>query len=124
MPQPVRSVLAVLAGFLAMMIVVIVLTFACIAFFHLQSGHPTPLYLAINMVYSLVAALLGGWITGRLAGRAPVAHGVALAILMLAMGMMSLLHPAAGQSMLYLVFLATAPPLVAIAGSILSLRTR
>jgi hypothetical protein len=117
MPQPIRSILAVIAGYVAMAVVVVILTLLCVAIFHLQSGHPTPVYLALNMAYSLAAAALGGWVAARIAGRSPVAHGVALAVLILALGALQFLHPAPGQSFAYLTFLTIAPPLAAVAGA-------
>jgi hypothetical protein len=117
MPQSIRSILAVIAGYLAMAIVVVILTMLCVAIFHLQSGHPTPVYLALNMAYSLAAAALGGWITARIAGRSPIAHGIALGAVILALSALQFLHPAPGQSFAYLIFLAIAPPLAAVAGA-------
>jgi hypothetical protein len=119
MPQPVRSILAVIAGFLAMMAVVIVCTLLSVMIFHLKSGHPTPVYLALNVVYSLGAAVLGGWVAGRIARRSPIGHGIALGVVMLAFSIFQLLHPAPGQPFAYLVFLSIAPPLAAVAGAAL-----
>jgi putative membrane protein (TIGR04086 family) len=123
MAQPVRSILAVIAGYLAMAIVVVVLTVVTVAVLHLQSGHPTALYLALNVVYSLGAAVLGGWVAGRIARRSPVAHGVALGVLMLALSAYQLKHPAPGQPFAYLIVLLIACPLAAIAGAALNGRS-
>lgn len=117
MPQPIRSILAVIAGYLTMAAVVVVLTMLCVVIFHLQSGHPTPVYLALNMAYSVAAAALGGWVTALIAKRSPIAHGVALAVLILVLSALQLLHPAPGQSLIYLGFLTIAPPIGAVAGA-------
>jgi hypothetical protein len=119
MPRPLRSFLAVIAGFAVMFVIVIVCTILCLGLMHLKSGHPTPGYLVINVVYSLSAAAVGGWVTGRVSGFRPIAHGVALALLMLVQSTLFLLHPAASQPFLYQVFLTVIPPLAAIAGSAL-----
>jgi hypothetical protein len=117
MPQPLRSTLAVLVGFVAMMFIVIVCTVACVKAFHLQSGHPTPLYLAINVAYSLAAAFLGGWICARMAGRSPVIHGAVLAAIMLVLGAFSYQGYKGSQPVWYQLFVILVPPLVAVAGA-------
>jgi len=117
-----RSIFAVIAGFVTMGVFVIVLTLFCVAALHVQSGHPTPLYLMLNIAYSAVAAIAGGWVCARVAGYRPVAHGVALAVLMLLSSAAALRHPAPGQSLTYQITLAALMPLAAIAGS--SLRRR
>ena len=117
MPQPLRSVLAVIAGFFTINIVVIVLTAICVHAMHLKSGHPTPGYLVFNVAYSLGAAFLGGYVAGWIGRRRPLAHGIVLAVVMLAFAVVFLLHPAASQPYWYQVFLALVPPLAAIGGS-------
>ena len=105
-----------------MFFVVLVLTILTVMLLHLKSGHPTPLYLGLNVVYSLGAAMLGGWVAARIGRIMPIAHVIALALLMLAFGVFLLRHPAPGQPYGYLVFLVVAPPLVAIAGAALASR--
>jgi len=102
-----------------MAVIVIVLTLLSVKLFHLQSGHPTPAYLVVNVVYSLAAALVAGIVAGKIADRSAVAHGIALAILMLIFGAISFSHHPLGQPLWYQVFLLLAPPLAAIAGSAL-----
>jgi putative membrane protein (TIGR04086 family) len=120
MPRPLRSVLAVLAGLAVMFVIVIACTLLSVALMHLKTGHPTPGYLVINVVYSLAAAVAGGWVAARLAGYRPVAHGVALALLMLVLSALSLLHPAPSQPFFYQLFLTIVPPLAAIGGATLA----
>jgi putative membrane protein (TIGR04086 family) len=117
MPQPLRSLVAVLAGFLSMAVIVIALTLLCVKFIHLNSGHPTPLYLTLNVLYCLAAALLGGLITAKIARRSPLAHGLALALLMFVLGVLSYTTHPPGQPLWYQIFLTIAPPLAAIAGA-------
>jgi hypothetical protein len=117
MPQGVRSVLAVIAGYLAMMIVVIVLTVIVVKAFHLQSGHPTPAYLTLNILYSLAAALLGGFVAAKIARRSPLAHGIALELIMLALSLVNFSTSAGGQPLGYRIFVVVALPLAAIAGA-------
>lgn len=83
-----RSVLAVVAGFAAMAVIVIVATIVLAALLHPEAEGgpttPTSAWLAVNFAYSFAAAALGGWVTARLAPRAPFGHAVALAALALA----------------------------------------
>lgn len=37
---------------------------------------PTPAYLAVNLIYNGLFAVIGGYLAELLAGRAPVAHAV------------------------------------------------
>lgn len=46
-------------------------------------------YLAANLLVSLAAAVLGGWLTARLAPRVPMGHVLALAALLIAMSIVS-----------------------------------
>ena len=110
MPKALRSVLAVLAGYFAMAVAVVVFTVACVKALHLQSGHPTPGYLVANLVYSLLAAVLGGWVAAKIAGYRPLQHGLALGLLML-------IHPAPGQPLWYAWALTLGSPLMAVLGT-------
>lgn len=84
-----RSVLAVLSGYFATTIVVVVLTvLAARLFIPLELLQRTPpgytsSYLVANFIYSFLAAALGGWITARLAPTNPLAHAGALTGVML-----------------------------------------
>ena len=117
MPKALRSVLAVLGGYFAMAVVVVVLTIACIHGLHLQSGHPTPGYLAINLVYSFAAASLGGWVAARVAGYRRLEHGLALGLLILVIGVLYMIHPATGQPLWHQWTLTLGSPLFAVLGA-------
>jgi hypothetical protein len=97
-----RSVLAVLAGFAAMTVVVIVATVLAAGMLpepsRASQATATTAWLAVNFAYSLAAAMLGGWLAARLAPHAPFAHAIALAAVALAMAAPSILRGAsAGQ---------------------------
>ena len=121
-PRRLRSVLAVLFGFFVVALSVTLLTMTTARLLSVHAGQPTATYLALNLVYSLAAAVLGGWVTGDLAPFLRVRHGIALAAVMLAFGVMGLVHPAAGQPTVYVFFLAVLPPVVAVFGSWLAPR--
>lgn len=123
MPQTLRSIFAVFAGFVCMAICVIVLTLVTVKLMGIQSGHPTPVYLFLNVFYSVGAGFLGGWVTGVLAKRNAVAHGLVLAGIMLVLGIFGLKNPAPGQSMMYLILITLACPLAAVLGARFSART-
>lgn len=117
LPPVLRSVLAVIFGFFAMAITVTLCTFVTVLVLGLHTGAPTPLYLGLNVAYSLGAAVLGGWVTGDLAPARSDLHGGALGLLMVLLAIPGLLHPAPGQPAWYLWFLALIPPIAALAGA-------
>jgi len=77
-----RSVLAVIAGFVA----TIVLSVACDALvralapaaFGPDGRTPSPAMMAFGVAYTLLAATAGGFLTGRIAGRREVMHALVL----------------------------------------------
>lgn len=79
-----RSLLAVLSGYFALAIVVVILTPVAARLFiprELLLETPpryTTAYIVANYVYSFAGAVLGGWVTGRLAPAKPLAHGATL----------------------------------------------
>ncbi len=85
----VRSLAAVLAGYLFMAATVIVGTIVATALFipgglaAARSGEAPAslpgLYLAANLAISAFGAVLGGWLAARIATRAPFGHAVVLA---------------------------------------------
>ena len=76
-----RSFLAVLSGYLALAVAVVAMTPIAIWLFipaELLKQRPpayTDAYIVSNFVYSFVAAVLGGWVTARMAPRSPFAVG-------------------------------------------------
>lgn len=95
-----RSVLAVVFGFVCTALVVTIGTIAATAALvpgglaAMRSGAPLPVpvssgYLSVNLTLSEAAAVLGGWVAARLSPAAPIGHVAALAALMLAMSVVS-----------------------------------
>lgn len=96
-----RSVVAVLAGFLVASLVVLLATLVATRLMLPPAGPgampaPTPAYLAVNLAYSFLAALLGGWLAARLAARAPLGHGMAVGSIMLVLGFLVAALPSDG----------------------------
>jgi hypothetical protein len=100
-----RSVGAVVAGYVVMVVLVMTGTMAWVATMvpgglaamrqnpQASSMTPTPRYLAMNIALSLVAAMAAGWVTLRIADRSPRGHLLALAAVVLVMGVVSTFMP-------------------------------
>lgn len=116
----VSSILAVLAGF-AFMVVLVMLTTPLLAKLFLEGGMrgtPTAPYLVANLTMAAVAALGGGYLTARLAKHDPLLHGAALAGLMLVMSLLSMRQStSAGQPRWYALTLATLMPVLTLCGA-------
>ena len=123
----IRSSLAVLAGFTAMAIGVMVATAIAVkVMLHApdlrsaMSLKPTPGYLAVNLIYSSLFAALGGFITASVAARLPMNHVLALAGLLFVMSMVSFLQStASGQPRWYGFVLMLLGPVCALLGGYL-----
>lgn len=123
-----RSILAVLGGFATMAIVVMATTALAAATLLpggmralAAPGAPLPRrYLTANVACSALAALFGGLVTARIAAGRPLAHGVALALLMAAMAVFSARQAGDHQPRWYRILLGTLMPAVAVAGAYLA----
>lgn len=112
-----RSVLAILGGFVVMVAIVLVTTAIAVPAMHVAMGHPTRSYLAVNLACSFAAATAGGFLAARIAGRSPFGHGIALALLLVAMSGVSAAQSWGQQPHGYLVALAAGSPLFCILGA-------
>lgn len=112
-----RSFFAVMVGYMVMMVVVIALTLIFVKTMGLKTGNPTPGYLLINVVYSFLAAAIGGWVTGRVAEVKPMVAAGALAILMAITGFLSYQHYTGQQPHWYQLMMMFAPSLCALGGA-------
>ena len=85
-----RSVFAAIDGLLLFLALEGV--FYAVAFLGLNKSFdtPTPAYLACNLSWGLIAAVLGGYTTGKVARRSPWVHGVIAAIPLLLLGLYNL----------------------------------
>ncbi len=115
---------AVLAGFVAMSIVVMIGTAVASQLLipggmaAMRSGSPASIpasYLTANLVISLLAAVLGGWLTARLAPMHVHWHVYALAAFLLVMGLVSAKMMSSAQPGWY----AKTIPFVGVAGVLL-----
>jgi hypothetical protein len=118
-PGFLRSVLAILGGYVSMAIVIVLLTAVLkllLPTWFPTSGAPTGSYLAINIAYSFVAAFAGGYVAVWIAPRAPIQHAIALAAFVLLMSIVSAIGYGNRQPRLYQVVLTVLMPVAVICG--------
>ena len=121
-----HSVLAVLAGYVTMVIIVIIGTMLAVRFIlrrppaelHASDSPPMPsAYLTANLLISGLAALAGGCVTASIAAASPLGHGIALAALMGIMSLLSMKQAGDSQPRWYQIVLATVMPALAVLGA-------
>ena len=91
-----RSVLSVIAGFAAIMLLVMPATILSARIMlgtrsraDMMTMTPTPAYMTVNLAFSALFAIVAGYLTAWIAGRSPMAHAAALAAVMFVMGIVS-----------------------------------
>ena len=100
-----------------MAVIVMIATPLAMKLMHVEMGRPTRPYMALNLAYSFAAALAGGYLAALIAGRAPMAHGIALAVFMLIMSGISAMQSRGLQPALYVAALSLGSSLFCIAGA-------
>jgi len=114
-----RSAIAVLSGYLAMVVVVGLCTYVLMlltpSWFPGAAPPPGP-YLAVNVAYSVVAALTGGYVAAWLAPRRPVKHALLLAVFALVISIVSAVLQGDRQPRWYQVLVAVCMPMVIVLG--------
>jgi hypothetical protein len=99
-----RSIFAVLTGLIVAMVILLVVEFASNLVFPLPpdivltgSTGQVPLGAMIMVLVGWAAgSFIGAWLAGRMAGRAPMVHGMIVALLLLTAGITNLMafpHP-------------------------------
>jgi len=91
-----RSVLSVLAGFFSGMVLIMPFTIISARIMlgaksreDMMKTPPTPAYVNLNLVFNGLAAVLGGYVTARVADHSQFTHVIALASFMLVLGFVS-----------------------------------
>ena len=99
-----RSFLAVLAGFAAMAVLIMIATIVASRLMpgtrgreEMMKAKPTRAFITVNLIYSAAFAVLGGFLTACIATRAPPTHALALAGLMFFMGIFSFFQAAGSK---------------------------
>jgi hypothetical protein len=126
-----RSILAVIAGFLVTAIIVMATTALAAMAFGLPmlstseatAGAPTVTpstgYLITNLVCSALAAIVGGWTAATIGRRHPMGHAGGLAVLLAVGGAVGVAWPQPGQPTWYPTSLLVIGPLGALFGGFL-----
>jgi len=121
----VHAFLALLAGFVTMVVLVGMLT-ALLARMVPEwveaQGRPRPGYVFVNLGYSFLAAAAGGFVTAWAASANPLYLVLALAIIVLAIGALSAMQFKGKQPVSYQLALVAIAPLGVLAGGLLRLR--
>jgi len=123
-----RSFLSVVAGYLSMVVVVgasfAVLLAAVPSVFPSEPGpFDGPAWvLLVELGFSLVAALLGGFVCGLVANRAHMRHAIVLASLMLVLGLVSAAMGVGMKPLWSSLAIAVFPPLATLGGAALRVR--
>ena len=125
----IRSVLAVLAGYLITALLVMVSTMLAMRFVLRQPrvaagrgpvGPRAGSYLATNLAASGLASCVGGFVTGVLAVGRPLGPGLGLAAVMVLLSLVSMRQAQNAQPRWYQIVLVTIMPPLAVAGSLVS----
>ena len=114
-----RSIFAVLTGYVTMVVIVGLATFLLQVVkpaWFLVGTPPPPAYLALNVAYSFFAAFAGGWTAARIATRKNLQHAIALAALTLVLAIVSAALAGEGQPRWYQALLAILMPATVFAG--------
>lgn len=118
-----RSVFAVVDGLLLFVALEGVFSAVSVLGLGMSFDTPTPLFLTSYLVWALMAAAAGGFLAGRVAHRNPVAHGIAMAVVLLPLVFFNL-HKGLGNRRDAFVFgLNLLTPVACIVGSALNRRT-
>jgi peptidoglycan/LPS O-acetylase OafA/YrhL len=114
-----RSTLAIIGGYLAMVAVVGLCTYGLMLLtpsWFPGAAPPAGPFLAVNIAYSVIAALAGGYVAAWIAPQRPVKHAVMLAVFALVMSIVSAVLQGDRQPRWYQVLLAVCMPMVIVLG--------
>jgi len=119
-----RSVVAVIAGLVVTVGLVIVLSILSASLLRLPAGSaPTPLYLVLNLLSAIFSGMVGGSVAVRLAPDRLQGHVFVLALVILLMSLPTLLSaPAPGQPSWYGLVISIIGPTSVVLGGFLAIR--
>lgn len=92
-----RSVFAVIDGILLFLALEAVFYAIALLGLNMSFDTPTPGYLLSNLVWTVFAAGVAGYMTGKVARHSPVAHGAALAIPFVLLAIFNMLKGLGGR---------------------------
>lgn len=115
-----RAFLALLAGFLTMALptgIITTLLMKRVPQWVESKGRPRPAYLVTNLIYSLVFATAGGFVTGIIGHENPLHYALILAIVVLLLSGMSAVYQRGQQPVSYqILMLVLAPACILLGG--------
>ena len=132
MPPIIRSVLSIVGAFFVVAVLVGLAT-ALAAQLMLGSTRPdtepTTPFLVVNLTYSVLFAIVGGYVAATVSDHSPLGHAAALSAFMMLLGLLSWLlnggQPASAQPDWYpWVMTLLVPPTAVLGGILVTRRTR
>lgn len=123
--QIVRAFLALLAGFVTMAAIVGVITAMLVKLAPQwvgQKGHPRTGYIVVNLIYSLAAAILGGYVAAYVASNNILTYTLVLAVIVLLLSGLSALQQRGMQPIWYQLLLMAIAPIGILLGGLLRLK--
>jgi len=123
--QIARAFLALLAGFVAMAVIVGVITAMLTKLtpgWVGPQGQPRTAYVVVNLIYSLAAAILGGYVTAWIARNNILTYTLVLAIAVLLLSGLSALQQRGRQPIWYQLLLMAVAPIGILLGGMLGLK--
>ena len=128
----VRSVLSVVGAFFVVAVLVGLATALTSRLMLGSTGPgtvPTSAFLAVNLIYSVLFAILGGYVAATVSDHSPLGHAAALSVSMMLLGLTSWMinggQPAPGQPDWYpWVIALLVPPTAVLGGVLVTRRTR
>ncbi len=120
-----RAFLALLTGFVTMIVLVAAATAVLRRFtpgWAGEPGRPGPGYVVVNLGCSFLAAAAGGYVTAIVADGNPLYHVLVLGIIVLVLAALSALQSRGRQPIWYQLALVAAAPLGVLAGGLVRLQ--
>jgi hypothetical protein len=93
-----RSLTAVVAGFLVVVVLILVTTPILVRLLLQPGQRPTAAYLIANLLTGFAFAGVGGWVAARLAPRAPLVHVGIMGAIVLGVGLVTAAQGGAARS--------------------------
>ena len=122
MPQMMRSIFAVMFGFMVMILSKVFLTFILLK---ILGPHPDPnaaASLALSLAFAFLAAGIGGYVTARVDEFRPIQAAFFLAGIIFVIALVAYRHRTFPESPWYQIVTLVVPPLCALGGAVLYAR--
>lgn len=122
MPQMMRSIFAVMFGFMVMILSKVLLTLILLKILGAHPDQSAARNLALYLAFTFLAAAIGGYATARVDVFKPIQAAFVLAGLIFIMGIVSYRHRTGFQPLWYQLTMLVAPSLCALGGAALYAR--